>query len=296
MKRRRFLAITASALMGGLGRADPAQAARLTTTALGADIEITLEGPGADVALEAIPRHLSDIERRFSLYLPDSDLVHLNRTGRLYAPDVEWLAILDVVKQVHAMSGGFFDPTVQPLWRDLANGGDGKAASALIGWERVKVQADQIALAPGQQITLNGIAQGFAAERLKSWLSRQGFRQALVNCGEFASLGSGWTIGIEDPVAGLVGRQRLDGTALSVSSPFETLVGGVPHILGPQGEAPLWSTVAIEAENAAIADGLSTAAVFMTRQQLQHLLNIRRNVRRITLVDMSGNLDTLDPA
>lgn len=295
MKRRRFLAITASALMGGFCRTNLAQAARLTMTALGADIEITLEGPGADIALEAIPRHLAEIERRFSLYLPDSDLSQLNRTGKLSAPDKKWRAILDLVDRVHAMTGSLFDPTVQPLWLDLANGGDGTAARELIGWERVQVHADQITLAPRQQLTLNGIAQGFAAECLRSWLSSQGFSKALVNCGEFAALGSGWTIGIEDPVAGLIGRQRLDGTALSVSSPFETLVGGKPHILGPRGEKPLWSTVAIEAAHAAIADGISTAAVFMTSQRLEHLLKANRELKRITLVDMSGNLVTLQP-
>ena len=75
---------------------------------------------------------------------------------------------------MHRATGGAFDPSVQPLWQALARGGDVEAARALTGWERVTIGQD-ITLAPGQALTFNGIAQGFATDVVTDLLASRGF-------------------------------------------------------------------------------------------------------------------------
>jgi thiamine biosynthesis lipoprotein len=49
-------------------------------------------------------------------------------------------------------------------------------------------------------------------------------------------------------------------------------VNGQPHILGPQGQAPVWQTVSVSAPEAAIADALSTAFCLMDRVAIDKAL------------------------
>lgn len=288
LPRRRFLTILAAAA-AGVPRA--ARAADWRGLALGAEVSVTLTGPGADAALRDLPGLLARIETVFSLYR-DSELTRLNARGR--GPVSGWMGrALAICDRLHGLTGGVFDPTVQPLWRALATGGDAAAARALIGWPRVRL-SDGVHLAPGQALTLNGMAQGFAADLVRDWLAARGFGHALVDMGEQAALGGPFRLGIADPQAGLLASRSLGpGRALAASSPLATLVGGGPHILHPQGKAPVWSTVAVEADSAALADGLSTALVFAGRQEIGALRRALPGLGPVALVDKDGNLETV---
>ncbi|MFZ7090801.1 FAD:protein FMN transferase [Primorskyibacter sp. 2E233] len=290
MKRRRFL--TLSAAFACAPRF--AQAASWRGQALGADVSVTLQGPRQeiDAALATIPKTLDQIEGLFSLYRPSSSLSRLNRTGALAAPDL-FAALMDHVTTAHDLTGGLFDPTIQPLWQALALGEDPDAARALIGWDRVTHSAlGEIRLAPGQQMTLNGIAQGFATDLVKADLLARGFDSALINIGEFAAIGGPFRLGLSDPALGMVGHRVLGDGAIATSSPGSMQLGGQFHILGPQEQSPLWSTVSIEAASATMADALSTAAVFMPVESLRHL-KANARLTRITTIDSQGNLRTI---
>ena len=178
---------------------------------------------------------------------------------------------------------------MQPLWRALAEGRDPGPARALIGWGRV--MRAPLRLSPGQALTLNGIAQGYAADRVRAVLIRAGYEMALVDMGEFAAIGGPFTLGIADPDLGLCATRRLTGTAIATSSPGALRLGGQGHILGPRGQPALWSTVAVEAESAAIADGLSTAFCLMPEAAIRAAL--ARLPGRATLVSPSGDLSTI---
>lgn len=290
MKRRRFLALSAACLM-------TPQALHATGTwrgiALGADAEIQLSGPTAkiDAAMAAIPALLSEIEDEFSLYRATSALSQLNETGRL-RPSPRFATLCQICDQLHRQTRGAFDPTVQPLWRALATGGDLVTARQAIGWNKVTL-GTEIRLSPGQALTFNGIAQGFASDLLRSYLKGLGFTVGLVNLGEYAAIGGPHPVGISDPSAGVLAQLKLHDTALAVSSPAATLIAGQPHILHPKGLPVLWSTVAVECESAALADGLSTALVFSTQSEI---LEIRRTIAgagRIYVIDTQGNLSLI---
>jgi thiamine biosynthesis lipoprotein len=283
MNRRRFLMLAAAAALPARARG-----AEWRGVAFGADVSLWLDGPGADAALRDLPPLLDRIEDTFSLYR-DSELVRLNESGE-GAPSAWMTRALALCDRLHILTGGAFDPTVQPLWRALADGGDAAAARALAGWHRVTLAP--LRLGPGQAITLNGMAQGMAADIVRDWLAARGFRHALVNLGEHAALGGPFRLGIEDPAAGLVAQRILTGGALAVSAPMATTVGGQPHILHPAGLLPLWSSVAVQADSAAMADGLSTGAVFLDRRALRAL---RRTpgVRMVGATGADGGFVTL---
>ena len=111
--------------------------------------------------------------------------------------------------------------------------------------------------------------------------------------GEFAALGGPFALGLADPQIGLFGERRILGGALAVSSPGAMRIGAEPHILGPRGEPALWSTVAVEAERGAIADGASTAFCLMDREAIRAARDRLPGAGRVTLVDFAGDVSSL---
>ncbi len=86
--------------------------------------------------------------------------------------------------------------------------------------------------------------------------------------------GAPWSAVIAGPDGALLGATRLGDRALATSSPRGTLIGGGrAHILGQDGQPPLWSTVAVSAPQAAVADALSTAFCLMNRDEIDRALD-----------------------
>lgn len=276
LNRRRFLVLSASVL------ATPAMARtrhRWQGIALGADVTLTVDG-GTTTAARAFfaeaARSLSSVEQRFSLFT-GSDLRRLNAIGRLTNPSRDMLAVLEAAGQVNAATGGVFDPTVQPLWQATRHGEDETAARALIGWQDVRLAPDDVYFArPGMALTLNGIAQGFAADRLAEIAVRHGLADVLIDAGEVRAIGPlAWTAGIQAPDGRIVRELALQSRALATSAAYGTRIGPAEdraHIIGPKGQAPQWSLVSISADCAMLADALSTAAILMTRTEIEAAL------------------------
>ncbi len=300
--RRRFLKIAAAGyLAGAAGPAWPPARQRWSGTALGAQAEITLSGGTPErvqAALADVRDTLRRMERLFSLYDPDSTLSRLNRAGRADATPAEFIDLLRRAGRLHDISGGLFDPTVQPLWR-LRAGTGGKPTSAalarardLVGWDKVRLGARSVAFErPGMAITLNGIGQGYATDRVAEVLAAHGFAATLVNVGEFRAGAGSWNLGIAGPQGRLIETRRLRHAAIATSSPLAlTFQGsGHGHILDPRVDeaATTWSSVSVEAADATRADALSTALALADERLAQRLVD-GREVRRILLVDHAG--------
>lgn len=260
LSRRRVLTVLACAAPA-LALAPGERRASWRGRALGAEASITLTGDHAEAALAAARDALRRVEAAASLFDPGSELSRLNAEGRLARPSAELLALLEEAGRVHTLSDGAFDPAVQPLWRLLAASGGRASAAALAeargrtGWAGLRVSPREIGFArPGMALTLNGIAQGFAADRAAAALAAHGFAHALVSAGEWRALGGGWRL------ASPFGTLSLAGGAVSTSVPGALRFGGSGHILSPFGAAVLaFSEVTVRAPRAALADGLSTA-------------------------------------
>lgn len=262
LTRRRALALFAAAAPA-LAFAPGAPRTTWRGRALGADVSITLVGGGAQAALAAARDAIRRAEAAFSLFDPASALSRLNAAGRLASPPPEMLALIAEVDALHAITDGAFDPTVQPLWRLMADmrgrpdAGALARARALIGWRDVRVSSDEVTFArAGMALTFNGIAQGFATDRASAALAAHGFGHALVNVGEWRGLGGPWRLRAEDQVL------RLSNRAAATSAPgaLRFGAGGTGHILSPFGADSIgFARVTVIADTAARADGLSTA-------------------------------------
>lgn len=286
MKRRRFLQIVGAAALCGTS----AQAATWQGHALGAEAGITLRGGALPKeTLAHIRAELARIEAVFSLHQP-SELTQLNATGRA-AVSPALRAVLDEALMVHGATDGAFDPSVQPVWAALAAGRAPVAAPHRL--RDIKIGHD-IRLARGQALTLNGIAQGYATDRIAAMLASAGYRDCLINIGEFAALGGDFRLGIEDPEAGILGQITLRaGRAVATSAPGALrFTDGQGHILGPDGQRPRWSSVTVEARTAMRADAASTGFVLMERPAIERA-KARLGLGPVRLVDAEGGLVTL---
>ncbi|MEL7211087.1 MAG: FAD:protein FMN transferase [Pseudomonadota bacterium] len=282
MDRRRFITISAAALVATQARASTV---RWHGRAMGAEVSLTLDG-GTQADLDAAVAEIARMEKLFSIYDETSELSQINRTGSgaLSAESAELFALCD---QVHRSTGGLFDPTIQPVF---------KAALAqqalpwhLVGWDQVTLEPDHIRLGTDQELTLNGIAQGYATDRVRDLLVGRGFTKALVSVGEHAAIGGPFRLGLEDPVHGPVGARTLQDGAIATSSPGAMRLGAGTHILNPRGGAARhWSTVMVEAKSAAMADGLSTALCLASRAQIEGIAEATGT--RVTLIDREGDV------
>ena len=230
-------------------------------------------------ALDAAVATLQRIEAQMSLFRDDSALSRLNRDGRLDAPPPELRELLAIARDVARRSDGAFDPTVQPLWLAFA-GAQAKgrlptrdevaAARDLVGWQGLALAGDGVRLArPGMGVTLNGIAQGHAADRVRGVLLAHGVRHALVDAGEYAMTGhdpagARWTLGIADPRAQgrLVARLFADGRCVATSGDDQTTFSADHrhhHIFDPHTgwSPPDIAGVTVAAPTGALADALT---------------------------------------
>lgn len=265
--------------------------------ALGTQVRLTVFHPdsaAAKKAIEAAFRSVDAVEEVLSLYRPQSQVSELNRTGRLDHPHPWLVEVLEEATHLSGRTKGAFDITVQPLWSvyDAANKAGRlpepavlKAALAKVGWERVVLEPGRVRLqGRGTQITLNGLAQGYAADVMAAELARRGVRHALVDSGEISGLGTRpgaefWSIGIKHPrqEGACLGVTELNGRSLATSGDYQTRFGTGyrnHHLVDPRtGHSPEdWSSVSVAAPSAFQADALSTAAFLLDRRQAMQLV------------------------
>lgn len=269
--RRRFLQLVASAsltpgvsLVSGAALAASPSALVWEGVAMGGDVSITLDGFARDAGEDLLVRarqELTRAEQVFSLYDEGSAVSHLNARGALTSPPSELLEMMQLASELHGMTGGAFDPTVlSPA---------GPAARRATSWRDVEWRNDRISLPQGATLTFNGVAQGFATDRVCDLFKAAGAAHALVNLGEYRATGpkadgTAWVLGLRDADAlwRTNGRVQLRQGALATSS---NATPSGAHILDPRTRQPVhqYKSVSVVAPTAALADGLSTALYVM---------------------------------
>ena len=248
-------------------------------TALGALSSMTLWSVRPEQARRSLQRmhiEVARLERIFSLYHPNSELVRLNRAGRIARPSRDLLKVLDLSRDISDRSRGAFDPTVQPLWRlhaSLTPPGSAQIAAArsLVDFTALDVSNAVIRLGrTGMQLTLNGVAQGYVTDKITDLLRNEGFENAVIELGETRALGqrpagAPFSIGLLDPATPSRVMQQVDlsDAALAVSGGYGHRLrdGSGHHILDPRtgSSATGLAQVAVIAPTAMLADALSTA-------------------------------------
>lgn len=240
-----------------------------------------------DAALDAAVKALRDVETEMSLFNPDSAVSRLNASGVLHQPSAHLRSVLSLSTQVSRRSAGAFDISMQPLWNVWAQA---QAAQQLpskravmqaqqhVNWQAVEVTPDAVRLnRKGMGVSLNGIAQGYAADVVKAVLQAHGIAHAQIDAGETALLGHApggkpWTLAVEsvnkhEPVV------QMDGRAIATSSDAHTAFSADHlhhHILNPHtGYSPAyWTSVSVLAPSCVLADALTKVFFMLPPQQL----------------------------
>jgi thiamine biosynthesis lipoprotein len=239
-------------------------------------------------ALNESVKAIRSVEKQMSLFDPDSALSRLNRLGELQKPDAELLSVLTLAQHVSYRSAGSFDVTMQPLWglwslhsltQTVPSAKALSQTRSLVNWRALTVSPEVVRLnVKGMGVSLNGIAQGYAADKVRAVLQLHGVQHALIDTGETAVLGQSskaedWRFAVEPSVASTVTPPVISphGWALATSSDSHTVFSADHmhhHILNPHtGDSPShWATVSVIAPSCALADAL-TKMFFMCPPQ-----------------------------
>jgi thiamine biosynthesis lipoprotein len=304
LNRRKVIALCAAAggaalvPLGASRRAGAEPLIEWTGVSLGAVATIRLVHPDRRAGEALLRRAVAEarrLEAIFSLYRDDTALAELNRSGALAAPPAELVHLLGLCDDIWRLTGGAFDPTVQPLWRCYADhfvaaGADPAgpppqklaAAVDLVGWSKVSFSRDRIALARrGMGLTLNGIAQGYITDRVVDLLRQEGIASSLVDMGEIRTLGQRpdgrpWqaAVGAATPqhrtldlVDKAVATTGADGFRFDADGRCNHLFNpATGHCAGPA------TSLTVVAPTAAAADALSTAFALMDGDEARRVL------------------------
>jgi len=267
-----------------------------------------------ELGLTDAVKAIRGVEADMSLFNPDSAVSRLNRDGVLKNPSAQLLSVLSLARYVSVRSQGAFDVTVQPLWNvwSQAQAADSlpdhkqlQLQRKLVNWRALEATPDIVRLnTRGMGISLNGIAQGYAADLVRAVLQSHGVMHALIDTGETATLGNApgdkpWHFGIESTSRAKTTQPELtaEGRAMATSSDAHTAF--TPdhvhhHIFDPHtGDSPrYWSSATVLAPSCAMADAL-TKVFFMCPPPL-----VQRTARTwgvdVVMQDKSGKwLNTL---
>jgi thiamine biosynthesis lipoprotein len=265
-----------------------------------------------EVAIREAFKELDAVESVLSLYRETSAISELNRTGLLESPHPWLKEILIMANGLSQATNGAFDVTIQPLYQAYAkaskNGLGQPHTEALtqalskVDWRRVVLEDNRITLrGTGTQISLNGIAQGFAADRVAAVLLNHGIADALIDTGELGSMGSptsrdAWNVGIKHPrrAGELLAGAELTGRCLATSGDYATRFSkdfSSHHLFSPATglSANSLASVSVVADSAMEADGLSTALFVLGLEKAQAFMDSRPDLAAL-FVTKSGKV------
>ncbi len=256
-------------------------------------VKVAAPPPSVDAALVrvTIDEVLAQIDRSMSGYRSDSEVARFNASASTEWHDVsaELAAVVQAALDISAACDGAFDITIAPLVTAWGFGPAGEPKMLpsseqlaeiehTVGYRKLHVRLDPPALrkdVAGLSIDLNGIAPGFAVDRLADRLRALRIESFMIDIGgEIRAHGRNahdepWHIAVEHPVE----MERtpyasvwLDGAAVSTSGEYRQFYErsgrryshtNDPHTGRTIDREP--GSVVVVAPTAAQADGWATA-------------------------------------
>ena len=237
---------------------------------------------------------LNRVNREMSTYLPDSELSMINAAdsaGRIsVSPTL--MEVLQAARGISHLSQGAFDVTVGPLvnlWgfgpeQSFTVPGEEQidAILPLVGYENLELDPATSTLKKAHgsiYIDLSAIAKGYGVDEIADYLERLQLDNYLVEIGgEIRARGVNhddipWQIGIEQPVAGLRGVQRiikLDNMAMATSGDYRNFFeqAGIrySHTINPRDGRPVsygLASVTVLHPSAMLADAWATGLLVL---------------------------------
>jgi FAD:protein FMN transferase len=294
-----------------LGTARASYSATRNATAFGTIVSLTAKGDGerqVESALDASFVAIRAVEQAFSLFNAKSELSRFNRTGTLSNPSWMFVDLLHKSADIWLKTDGAFDPSVQPLW-DLWSKADREGpdadtvalARSRIGFNHLRIKSSRITTGlPGLQLTMNGIAQGYAADLVATIMRQHGIAAAQIDTGEIGSLGTELShdnlSAVQDPrnPAKLIGTIAAGHRFLATSGDYATSFSAdfsAHHIFDPRtGFSPKeLAAVSVLAPTGATADALATAFMVTGGERALKMIAQMESVD-VLLISKSGDI------
>jgi thiamine biosynthesis lipoprotein len=245
-----------------------------------------------------IDNRLAEINQSMSTYDPESEISRFNAirsTSDVFTPSDDFLRVLQVAAEVHRLTEGAWDGTLDPLITLWGFGRKGtvdripeadaiQRALAHVGFDRILVDLSSGTLRktdPAVTLDLASIAKGYGVDEIARLLGRQGFSHFLVEIGGEVYAhgrrkdGKPWRVGINRPESGAAFNDvyravSLADRAMATSGDYRIFfrVGdrSYAHILDPRTGRPVADGVVsatVVAANCTVADGLATALMVL---------------------------------
>ena len=272
---------------------------------MGNRFEITVSCEDERVANHYIDIAISEIKRIENLLTTFNDESQTNMVNR-YAGinpvkvDNEVLELIERSIMISQMTQGAFDITYGSIDKSLWNFDqtmtalpDPKTARQmlrLIDYRNIIINKEEQTVFlknKGMRVGFGGIGKGYAAERAKQLLKKEGVKAGIINAaGDLAtwgyqSDGKPWTVGIADPEKTDHPFSAMDITnmAIATSGNYEkfAIINGkkYSHTIDPKTGYPVAGikSVSIISPNAEIADALATPVMIMGIKAGLHLIN-----------------------
>ncbi|MFA7425326.1 MAG: FAD:protein FMN transferase [Desulfosarcinaceae bacterium] len=297
-----FIAATAVslAILLAVGGCDHLRQTRLAGRTMGTTYHIVVAHGWLDRPrnLEVqVAQRLEDLNRRFSTYLPDSEINRFNRwpTGaEPFKASAEFYGLLETAVRIHQLSNGAWDGTVGPLV-DLWGFGAAPVRGTVPSAEEIAALKNAVGfqhITPGPALTiakarsdialdLASIAKGYGVDALAELIRSHGCRDFLVEIGgEVVASGrrpggGPWKVGINTPLpdasaTAVYGIVSLSDRAMATSGDYRNFfeIDGrrYAHIIDPRTGYPVANGVisaTVLAPDCTLADGLATALCVM---------------------------------
>ena len=253
--------------------------------------------------LSRIQSVLDEVDVHMSKYRPDSEISRARREGGPVPVSHDTAMVVDAALDLSEVSGGAFDPTVEPLmslWgfggkrRDvLPSEAEIQEVVSRVGWRKVKLERNRTGAlldTGGTSLDLGAIAKGHGVDRVHNMLTAQGYSSVFVEVGgEVRVSGPAsegrpkWNVGVSLPDK----NAQPDDYALVVSltngavatsgnyrSNYDLGDESLVHTMDPRVGRPVVTQVAsatVIAPNCRTADGLATTMMVLPAEQALEL-------------------------
>ncbi|HOL22041.1 MAG TPA: FAD:protein FMN transferase [bacterium] len=265
--------------------------------AMGTFVSITMEkSPNYEKILDGAFSIIKKLEKKFSVYIPDSEISRLNREKKIEASS----DIIHVIKksiEVSKITGGAFDITILPLinlYRESEKTGAPPSEEKIrmilqcIGYEKIRVKDNIIQIPKKTEIDTGGIAKGYMVDSTANFLKKNGINSGLVNAGGDIYCfgknpeGGKWKIGIRDPFhkEKTVKTLYLNNCGVATSGDYERYLyikgKKYGHIINPLTGKTVQDfpvAVTVIAPDATTADAFATAFFVLGIEKSINLVN-----------------------
>ncbi len=292
----------------------------LSFRAMNTEVLLALESQDeSDEGLRKTQAFIEDCERRFSRFLPDSELSQMNNSaGSWFQASDELFDLLMASKAYYEETGGLFDPSVLPDLKrvgydvsmdEIRKRGSMQAAAASReprpGLDSLELdpRSASVRMPEGLQIDLGGIAKGWIVQQAATRLKAHGTAAAVSAGGDmvFAGLPSTegkWRVRIEDPRdANRTAAMLQVGEGAVVTSSVSKRTWNQHgekrhHSIDPRTGEPAeteWLSATVIASQADLAEAYAKAFLIGGRREATRLM-LQRPHMAVICIDPNGRI------